>query len=106
MDTKLTEENQMLDSNKESRADNLQKAAYAKGEAERLMAQVEDDTKYQKETEANCKAETTAFEQRLKTAQDELEALGTALELLTNPDTTTAVDSHLPAFAQLRSTST
>lgn len=104
LDQKLNEEGQMLDSNKESRAENMQKAAYAKGEAERLTAQVEDDTKYQKETEANCKAETSAFEQREKTAQDELEAIGTALEMLNNPDTATGHEHTV--LAQLRSTST
>jgi len=100
LDTKLDEENQMLEDNKESKADNEQKAAYAQGEADRLSAQVADDKKYGEETAAGCAADTSAFEQREQVAKDELAAIAAALEMLNNPDTATGAKN---TFAQLRS---
>lgn len=108
LNTQLNEENQALNDNSESRADHDKKGAYAKGEAERLQGEVDDDTKYMKDTQANCESAARSFEQRQKVASDELAAIAQALELLRNPETLQGSNNlgRGNSFAQLRAHTT
>merc|ERR1719160_1590794 len=89
----------------EAKAKALQAAADAKGALADTTGTMEADSKYAADLTATCEQKSTDFANRQILRAEEIEAVEKAIEIMSSGAVTGNVDKHLPALAQLKSTS-
>merc|ERR1719146_136363 len=74
--------------------------ASAEGDLADTKAVLADDTKFLSDLTAECEQKAIDFEARAKTRQEELDAIGEAIEIMTSDSVAGAGSKHLPQFIQ------
>jgi DNA repair exonuclease SbcCD ATPase subunit len=75
-------------------------AAAAKGELKDTTASRDEDQKYLDEVVAGCEQKSSDFESRQKLRAEELEAIKTAIDIISGQAVSGAADKHLPSLVQ------
>merc|ERR1719191_1363297 len=89
----------------EAKAKALQAEADAKGSLADTTGTMEADSKYAADLTATCEQKSTDFANRQILRAEEIEAVMKAIEIMSSGAVTGNADKHLPALAQLKSTS-
>merc|ERR1719160_1726644 len=89
----------------QAKAKALQGASDAKGALGDTTGTMEADSKYAADLTATCEQKSTDFANRQILRAEEIEAVEKAIEIMSSGAVTGNVDKHLPALAQLKSTS-
>merc|ERR1719191_2651360 len=89
----------------EAKAKALQAEADAKGALADTTGTMEADSKYAADLTATCEQKSTDFANRQILRAEEIEAVEKAIEIMSSGAVTGNADKHLPALAQLKSTS-
>merc|ERR1719191_1542654 len=89
----------------EAKAKALQAEADAKGSLADTTGTMEADSKYAADLTATCEQKSTDFANRQILRAEEIEAVEKAIEIMSSGAVTGNADKHLPALAQLKSTS-
>jgi len=90
------------DTKAQLKAEALQNAADSKGALADATGTRDADTAYLMDTEATCSAKSSAFEDRQKLRNEEIEAIGKAIEIMGGTPTAEH-EKHMPQLTQVKS---
>merc|ERR1719163_1809016 len=99
LDNQKATANSARDMKAQLKAEALQSAADAKGQLADATGTRDADTAYLMDTEATCSAKSSAFEDRQKLRNEEIEAIGKAIEIMGGTPTAEH-EKHLPQLTQ------